>query len=168
VTPRDLVVTAQGARFGGRRFACAIGRGGIADDKREGDGITPRGTHGFVGLLYRPDRIARSALPDWARPIGAFDIWSDDPKDPEYNHYLPASPGHPYRHERLRRPDPLYDLVLLTDWNWPFAEKGRGSAIFVHAWRKPRHPTEGCVALALSDLIWIAGRLRHAGRLIVR
>ena len=38
--------------------------------------------------------------------------------------------------ERLRRADPLYDLVILTDWNWPSAERGRGSAIFMHRWRR--------------------------------
>ncbi|NNU78866.1 L,D-transpeptidase family protein [Halovulum dunhuangense] len=165
---QDLVVTARGARFRGRSLSCAVGRGGITRDKREGDGATPAGVHGFVGLLYRPDRIARSLLPDWARPIGAFDRWSDDPRDPDYNHYLPGAPDHPYGTERLRRRDPLYDVVLLTDWNWPYAEKGRGSAIFVHVWRKPRHPTAGCVAFALPDLLWIVNRLRHADRLIVK
>ncbi|MEM8657267.1 MAG: L,D-transpeptidase family protein, partial [Pseudomonadota bacterium] len=87
-----LFVNPRGARFMGRHFPCAFGRGGLTEDKREGDGATPLGTHGLVGLLYRPDRIAQSALPDWARPIGAFDRWSDDPRDVEYNHYLPDGP----------------------------------------------------------------------------
>jgi L,D-peptidoglycan transpeptidase YkuD (ErfK/YbiS/YcfS/YnhG family) len=166
VTPLDLVVTRQGARFMGRRFACAIGRGGIVPGraKREGDGATPAGVHRFTGMLYRPDRLARPA--DWAVPLRPSDLWSDDPADPDYN--LPVRAPHPYRHERLMRPDPLYDIVLLTDWNWPQAEPGRGSAIFVHVWRKPRHPTAGCVAFALSDLRWIAARIRHRTRLIVR
>ena len=30
-------------------------------------------------------------------------------------------------HERLKRADPLYDLILLTDWNWPQATPGHGS-----------------------------------------
>jgi L,D-peptidoglycan transpeptidase YkuD (ErfK/YbiS/YcfS/YnhG family) len=41
----DIVVTRWGARFMGRRFPCAIGRGGITQTKREGDGATPAGTH---------------------------------------------------------------------------------------------------------------------------
>ena len=166
MTPADLVVTRWGARFGGRRFACAVGRGGIvpARAKREGDGTTPAGVHRFIGLLYRPDRLTRPA--DWALPLGPSDLWSDDPQDPDYNRMLRAP--HPYRHERLTRPDPLYDAILLTDWNWPHAVPGRGSAIFVHIWRGPHHPTAGCVALARTDLLWIAARIRPESRLIVQ
>ena len=58
----------------------------------------------------------------------------------------------------LRRADPLYDIVLLTDWNWPLAETGRGSAIFLHQWRRPGYPTEGCLAFARSDIRWLAER----------
>jgi len=149
----------MGVRFHGRLIPCAIGRGGVTRAKREGDGATPAGRHDFVGLLYRPDRVGRAAVPGGARPIGAFDIWSDDPRDPDYNHYLPGAPGHPYGHERLRRADPLYDIVLLTDWNWPRAETGAGSAIFLHVWRGPRRPTEGCIAFDRRDLLWIVNRL---------
>ena len=164
----DIVVTRWGARFAGRTFSCAVGRGGILPSarKREGDGATPAGVHRIVGLLYRPDRIATSRLPDWALPLGPGDLWSDDSRDPDYN--LMVRAPHGFGHERLSRPDPLYDLILLTDWNWPQAEPGRGSAIFLHRWRKPRHPTAGCVAFAPDDLIWIANRIRHRTRLVVR
>lgn len=162
----DIVVTRMGARFAGRRFACAIGRGGITDRKREGDGATPVGVHRIVGLLYRPDRLAAAQLPDWALPIRPGDLWSDDMRDPDYN--LMVRAPHAYGHEVLRRADPLYDLILITDWNWPQAVPGRGSAIFIHNWRKPRHPTAGCVAFAPPDLIWIANHIRHSTRLIVR
>jgi len=164
VTPADLVVTRHGARFMGRRFPCAIGRGGITADKREGDGATPAGTHRIVGLLWRPDRLARPA--DWAVPIRPGDLWSDDPRDEDYN--LMVRAPHRWSHEALRRADPLYDLVLVTDWNWPRAERGRGSAIFVHAWRNARHPTEGCVAFAAHDLRWIVARIGYGTRLVVK
>ncbi|MDP4033248.1 MAG: L,D-transpeptidase family protein [Pseudorhodobacter sp.] len=164
--PADLVISRWGARFLGRRFVCAIGRGGITTRKHEGDGATPAGSHRIIGMLYRPDRLAALSLPGWARAIGPRDLWSDDPLDRNYNHLVRA----PYRfsHEALRRPDPLYDLVLLTDWNWPYAKPGRGSAIFIHTWRKPRHPTAGCVGFARSDLLWIVARIRPHTRLIVR
>ncbi|MCA3438039.1 MAG: L,D-transpeptidase family protein [Rhodobacter sp.] len=162
----DLVVTRWGARFMGRRFACAIGRGGITRTKREGDGATPAGTHHFVGMLYRPDRLATTQLPGWALPTGPSDLWSDDSRDPDYN--LMVRRPHPWGHERLQRPDPLYDLILITDWNWPRAVPGEGSAIFVHTWRKPRHPTAGCVAFSRRDLLWIARRIRHQTRLVIR
>ena len=164
--PVDLVVTAQGARFMGRRFACAIGRGGIvpARAKREGDGATPAGEHRIVGMLYHPARLTPPA--DWALPTAPADRWSDDSRDPDYN--LMVRLPHRFRHERLQRPDPLYDLILITDWNWPHAEPGRGSAIFLHAWRRPGYPTAGCVAFAPQNLRWIAQRIRPQTRLIVK
>ncbi|WP_375260625.1 L,D-transpeptidase [Palleronia sp.] len=163
MTPHDLVLTPAGLRLGGRRIPCTIGRGGITDDKQEGDGATPSGMHRLAGVLYRPDRVAPPV--PWAIPIGLQDIWSDDPTDPRYNR-MSRGPS-PFSHERLRRADPLYDLVILTDWNWPDAVPGRGSAIFLHRWRRPGYPTEGCVAMEPADLAWVAGRLTPDTRLIV-
>ncbi|WP_291238647.1 L,D-transpeptidase family protein [Gemmobacter sp.] len=152
-----ITVTPTGALFRGRRFPCTIGRGGLIapEAKREGDGATPLGEHRIIGMLYRPDRIARPA--PWAEPILPGDLWSDDTSDPMYNQWVRAP--HRFSHENLRRADPLYDLVLLTDWNYPLAEAGRGSAIFLHRWRRPCYPTAGCVAFAPRDLAWIAARL---------
>ncbi len=159
----DLVVTPAGVRFMGRRFPCVIGRGGLTSRKREGDGATPRGVHGIVGMLYRPDRMARPA--DWALPIRPRDLWSDDATDIDYNMMVRA----PYAGsaESLRRADPLYDLILLTDWNWPYPVKGRGSAIFLHQWRRPGYPTEGCVAFRRAELRWIAQRITVSSRVVI-
>ena len=163
MTPLDMVLTPTGLRFLGQTFPCTIGRGGIRRKKREGDGATPRGVHRLVGMLYRPDRMARPA--DWALPIRPGDLWSDDPRHEDYNLMVRApSPSSP---ERLRRADPLYDLVILTDWNWPYPVKGRGSAIFIHQWRRPGFPTEGCIGLRREHLHWIAPRIRYETRLIV-
>ena len=160
----DLVLTPGGLRFLGMTFPCTIGRGGISAAKREGDGATPQGTHRLVGMLYRPERMARPA--DWALPIRPGDLWSDDPGHEDYN--LMVRAPYPHSHERLRRADPLYDLVILTDWNWPYPVKGRGSAIFIHQWRRPGYPTEGCIGLRRDHLAWIAARIRYETRLIVR
>lgn len=159
----DIVVTPTHVRAFGRKLPRTIGKTGVTDKKAEGDGATPRGIHRLVGMLYRPDRIARPA--DWALPIGPKDLWSDDPTHEDYN--LMVHAPYPYSHERLRRADPLYDVVLLTDWNWPYAVKGRGSAIFMHQWRRPGYPTEGCIALRRDHLHWLLPRIRHETRLIV-
>lgn len=161
--PTDLVLTPTGLRFMGRVFPCSIGRGGLSTKKREGDGATPCGIHRLVGMLYRPDRMARPA--DWALPIRPSELWSDDPTHADYN--MMVRTPYPHSHEVLRRADPLYDLVILTDWNWPYAVPGRGSAIFIHQWRRPHYPTEGCIALSRDDLRWIAPRIRYETRLIV-
>lgn len=98
-------------------------------------------------------------------PIRYGDLWSDDPTAPEYNTHVSA----PYRfsHERLHRADPLYDLVILTDWNWPDPIPGRGSAIFIHQWRRRGFPTEGCIALRRDHLLTLARKLAIGTRLII-
>ncbi len=158
------MLTPTGVRFVGRRFPCSIGRGGLRADKREGDGATPAGVHRLVGMLYRPDRMARPA--PGAVAIRPGDLWCDDPRHEGYNHKVRAP--HPASAERLARADPLYDMVILTDWNWPDAQAGRGSAIFLHRWRRPGYPTEGCIAFDPVHLRWIAARIGSGTRLIVR
>ena len=162
-SPKDMVLSPSGLRFQGRRFPCTIGRGGVRAEKVEGDGATPAGEHGIIGLLYRPDRIAKPT--SWAVPIRPGDLWCDDPTHEDYNLMVRA----PFSAsaEQLRRADPLYDLVILTDWNWPRASRGAGSAIFMHRWRRAQALTEGCVAVRPDHLIWIARRIRLGTRLIV-
>jgi len=163
VTPDDLVLTPRGVRFQGQLYPCTIGKTGITRNKREGDKATPAGIHRIVGMLYRPDRIP--APVPWAMPIGPRDLWSDDGTQGDYNSLVQAP--YPHSHEVLRRADPLYDLVILTDWNWPDAVAGRGSAIFIHQQRRPGYPTEGCVAFSRAHLHDIAARLTRHSRLIV-
>jgi L,D-peptidoglycan transpeptidase YkuD (ErfK/YbiS/YcfS/YnhG family) len=159
----DLVLTRMGLRWRGRRIPCVIGRGGVVADKTEGDGGTPAQGFRVTGMLYRADRITRPARS--ARPIGPRDLWSDDPADPRYNRQVQAP--QPHSHERLRRGDRLYDLVLVTDWN-SSGRPGAGSAIFLHRWRRPGAPTAGCVAMAPRHLRWIAARVVPGTRLVVR
>lgn len=158
-----LVVTRQGLRFRGRVYPCTTGRGGIRRDKREGDGATPVGTHRLVAICYRPDRIPVPA--PWAQPIRPGDLWSDAADQPGYNHPVRAPYAH--SHEVMRRADPLYDLVIVTDWNYPEARPGAGSCIFVHQWRRPGYPTEGCIALRRDHLHAIARAIRPGTRLIL-
>lgn len=163
----DLVVTHWGARFMGQSLPVSIGRGGIAQKIGEGDGITPIGTFNICGIGYRNDRIDFNAPNILQRPIGLNDVWSDDPKDPNYNHEINAH-QYPFSHEKLRRADGLYDAFGILDYNWPDAVAGKGSAIFIHAWRKPRHRTEGCIAFDPTDLIWILTNWQSNSRVIIR
>ncbi len=161
--PGDLLLTPQGLWLNGRTLPCAIGRGGVSTAKREGDGATPAGIHRIAGMLYRPDRLPCPA--PWARAILPGDLWCDAPDHADYNHHVRA----PFdaSHEDLRRADPLYDLILLTDWNWPKSLPGAGSAIFLHQWRRPGYPTAGCIAMSRRDLLWLARQITADARLIV-
>ncbi len=159
----DLRLTPGGLRLGPHRWPCTVGRGGLTRAKREGDGATPRGAHRIVGMFWRPDRLPRPA--PWAEPIRPGDLWCDDPSHPLYNHLARAPMT--ASHERMRRADRLYDLVLVTDWNWPDAIPGAGSAIFLHRWRGPGRPTEGCIALRPDHLLDLARRIEPGTRLLV-
>ena len=159
----DLIVRRRHVLFGRRRFACSVGRGGVTSHKLEGDGATPRGILHITQLFYRADRIPPPA--PWAIAIGPQDIWCDAPTHPAYNSFaqrpLNAS------HERLYRADPMYDIILNTDWNWPNPQAGKGSAIFIHAWRRRGAPTAGCIALARADVYWIAQRAAPNTRILI-
>ena len=160
---KDLILTPSGLRLAGQIFPCVVGKNGVTNLKKEGDRKTPTGQHQIVGMLYRPDRILRPR--SWALPIRPRDIWSDDVTDPDYN-LLGTTPSF-FRHEKLFRSDHLYDLVIITNWNWPYAVKGRGSAIFIHQWRRSGYPTEGCIALSKQNLLRVAKFIDYGSRLMV-
>lgn len=160
----DFELTPRGLRLGSRFFPCAIGRGGIRADKAEGDGATPRATLTVTGMFYRPDRIPCPA--PWAKPIGPRDLWSDASGDARYNTHVlaPYAPSH----EQMRRADPLYDLVITTDWNTDPVMAGKGSAIFIHQWRRPGYPTAGCIALARPVLHALAPLMVPGRQILIR
>lgn len=153
----------MGILFNGRRIPCTIGKAGVTKNKREGDGATPAGVHRIVGMLYRPDHVAQPQ--HWAMPIRNGDLWSDESADTAYNHLVRRP--YSFSHEVLRRADRLYDIILVTDFNFPSAVPGGGSAIFLHQQRRQGYPTEGCVAFRRQDLIWIAQNVQFGARLIV-
>lgn len=164
----DLLVSQRGwARFEGERFPCAVGRGGFTARKREGDGAAPFGAFRFEEIWFRPDRLrppAGARLP--LRATRRADGWSDDAEDPAYNRAVRLP--HPWRCERMWRGDALYDLVLVFDANRAPIRPGAGSALFVHVWRGPRRPTEGCVALPRARLLALATRIGPRTRLVLR
>lgn len=149
----------------GRRYRCALGRGGIAGDKREGDGVTPAGQFPFRGLLYRADRLARPDTGLAAQVIKPSDGWCDDPTDSAYN--LAVTLPHGAGAERLWRDDHLYDLVVIMGHNDNPVVRGLGSAIFMHVAGPAYGPTEGCVALAREDLLAVLRKLDTNSEILI-
>ena len=73
----------------------------------------------------------------------------------------PVLRPHRFRHEALRRSDPMYDLVAVLDWNRHPAVTGRGSAIFLHVWRRAAASDRGVRRLPAGRSragSWRAGR----------
>ncbi len=140
-----------GLRFGATLYRAALGRGGIGCAKREGDGATPAGLLPLRAVLFRPDRVAPPVAAVPVRPLSPDAGWCDDPASDAYNQ--PVRLPHDARHETLWREDGLYDLIGVLGWNDRPARPGLGSAIFLHVARPDYGPTEGCIGLALPDLV---------------
>ncbi len=152
-------------RLGAVYVPCALGRAGIQSQKKEGDGATPFGTFGMIGLLMRRARFAVRAPGRPVAPIRSSDGWCDDPASGAYNRRvrLPHRAGC----EKLWRDDGLYDVILVLDYNLAPRRKGRGSAIFFHLARSGFEATEGCVAISASDMRRLLPRLSPSARLAI-
>jgi L,D-peptidoglycan transpeptidase YkuD (ErfK/YbiS/YcfS/YnhG family) len=141
-------------------FPCALGRGGISANKREGDGATPLGAMRILAGYFRDDHFAgarRTRLE--MRPIGPDLGWCEVPQDRNYNR--PVRIPYGASHERMKRDDRLYDACLVLDWNIAPRRRGRGSAIFFHLARPGFTPTQGCVAVTARAM---ARLLPHLSR----
>ena len=164
----DIEVERAGLlRWDRHAVRCALGRGGVSADKREGDGATPTGCFPLRAVRFRPDRFERpprTHLP--IRIIARTDGWCDDPADSAYNR--PVRLPYPGRHETLWRTDGLYDVVVELGYNDSPVVSGHGSAVFLHVARDDYDPTEGCVAIALSDLLELIAVCGPGDRLCVR
>ena len=94
---------------------CALGHGGVAKAKTEGDGITPAGAWPVRRIWYRPDRepppVASLEICQIDRKRG----WCDDIKRAEYNR--PVTLPFDGSHEVLWREDGLYDIFLELGFN---------------------------------------------------
>lgn len=151
--------------WNGHTVRCALGRGGVHADKREGDGATPAGIFPLRRVFYRADRLP---VPETGLPVQAIvpdDGWCDDPADPAYNRLIkrPFSAGH----EELWRNDRIYDVIVALGHNDNPPAPNLGSAIFLHVARPGFEPTEGCVALKIEDLLVLLSACDETSTLIV-
>lgn len=162
------LIDATTLEAGGKRYACRIGRGGIAKPgkKREGDLKTPSGSFALRSVYYRPDRLSAPAT---ALPITALkpeDGWCDDAASPAYNTAVKL----PFeaRHEKLWREDHVYDVIVPLGYNDGPITQGAGSAIFMHVMREDGVGTEGCIALKREDLLEILANVGPDTQMVVR
>lgn len=142
--------------FNQRHFRCTLGRAGVSAVKREGDFATPAGEFPLRRVLYRADRIAAPVTRLPLQALEPNDGWCDAPNDRAYNRQVKL----PYsaRAEKLWRDDGIYDVIVVLGHNDDPPVAQMGSAIFLHVTSLPAggadySPTEGCVALSLTDLL---------------
>ncbi|MDP2855844.1 MAG: L,D-transpeptidase family protein [bacterium] len=150
----DIIVYSSGkAVFNIKEYLCVLGKNGVTDDKREGDGKTPIGCFPLRQVFYRADKIEK---PQTKLPIDEIkkdDGWCDDSRLPEYNQKvkLPFDGSH----EKLWRDDNLYDIICVIGYNDDPIIPEKGSAIFIHIARPAFTPTAGCVVFRKEDLLEI-------------
>ena len=133
------------------KFRCSIGESGIANKKKEGDGITPKGIFKLTKVFYREDKIKNIKAKIKKIEIKKNMGWCDDPKSRFYNKLVKLP--NKFGNEKLYRKDNIYDIVIVLNYNMHPIIKNKGSAIFIHVAKKNYKPTAGCVALKKKDLI---------------
>ena len=162
----DIRVTSAGRlAFDSLAVPCALGRGGVTDDKIEGDGATPLGYWPLRSVLYRADRLAAPATGLPVHALSEQDGWCDAPNDTAYN--LPVTHPYPASAEHLWLDDSAYDILVVLGVNDDPVIPHKGSAIFFHLATPDYTPTQGCVAVALSDMLTILTSCSPATHMLI-
>ena len=133
-------------------FKCCIGKNGSSKNKKEGDKKTPKGTFQLENLYYRKDRIKKPITRLKCIEIKKYMGWCDDVNYPKkYNKLIKIK--NKIKHERLKRKDYKYDLLIPIKYNFKKPIKNKGSCIFIHI-TKDYKPTAGCIALKKKGFIY--------------
>ena len=135
------------------KFRCCIGRKGLTSNKIEGDKKTPKGTFEIGNLYFRKDRKEKPSTLLKCIEIKKGMGWSNDSRFPKkYNKLFKIQKK--IKHEKLKRKDYKYDLLIPIKYNFKNPIPGKGSCIFIHL-TKDYKPTAGCIALKEKDFLII-------------
>ena len=133
------------------KFRCCIGKNGSTNDKKEGDKKTPKGTYKIENLYFREDRKEKPSTLLRCIKIKKNMGWCNDIRFPrKYNKLIKIKKK--IRHEKLKRKDYKYDLLIPIKYNFKKPITGMGSCIFIHL-TKDYKGTAGCIALNEKDFL---------------
>jgi len=133
------------------KFKCCIGKNGSTFNKKEGDKKTPKGSFKIENLYFRKDRKEKPSTLLKCTEIKKSMGWCDDIRFPKkYNNLFKIQDN--IKHEKLKRKDYKYDLLIPIKYNFKKPITGLGSCIFIHL-TKNYKPTAGCVALKEKDFL---------------
>ena len=133
------------------KFRCCIGKKGTTRNKKEGDKKTPKGTFRIENLYFRRDRKEKPSTLLKCVEIKSNMGWCDDIRFPKkYNKLFKIQKK--IKHEKLKRKDYKYDLLIPIKYNFKQPILGQGSCIFIHL-TKDYKPTGGCIALKEKDFL---------------
>ena len=146
-----LVKNKQTLQIDDFKFKCSIGKKGSTSNKKEGDRRTPKGTFEIENLYFRKDRRKKPSTLLKCIEIKKDMGWCDDIRFPKkYNKLFKIEKK--IKHEKLKRKDHKYDLLIPIKYNFKKPIAGQGSCIFIHL-TKNFKPTAGCIALNEKDFL---------------
>ena len=161
----NIIVKNNTLWFDGKTYQCAVGKSGFTHEKIEGDNKTPIGKFPLREVFYRSDKVAKPASILSTHITTPDDGWCDAPGDKNYNRRIKLP--YPVSHENLWRADDIYDVIVPMGYNDQPVIPGKGSAIFMHVARPGYAGTEGCVALALPDLLEVLSKIDNTTEIII-
>ncbi|HEY1370201.1 MAG TPA: L,D-transpeptidase family protein [Gaiellaceae bacterium] len=144
-----------------------LGRSGVSDHHREGDGTTPTGTFALGRVVYGTGADPGVRLTYHRLACG--DWWDEDPRSATYNTFQHVSCGTVPRFrggsEELWLQTRAYRWFAVIEYNADPPVAGRGSAIFLHV--DTGRPTNGCVSLPAARLVELLRWLRPGARISI-
>ena len=133
------------------KFKCCIGEKGFTRNKKEGDKKTPKGTFQIENLYFRKDRVEKPKTLLKCIEIKDTMGWCDDVNFPKkYNKLIKSNSK--INHEKLKRKDNKYNLLIPIKYNFTRPINGKGSCIFIHLTENYK-PTRGCIAIKKKDFL---------------
>ncbi len=123
--------------------------------KKERDGRAPAGVFA-IGKVFGYDAKLPPGGDYPYHQVTEGDIWSDDPRSPNYNRHIVIDPKNPpdnYTHEKMRSGDFAYHWLVEIRHNSDPPVPGDGSAIFFHIRRGVNRATTGCTTMAEPELV---------------
>ena len=151
----------------GSPIAIVVGTSGMAWDaawhdpqvvpgpvKQEGDGRSPAGVFTLSRAFGYESSSAQAARKlQYVQATDSLDC-VDDPRSRYYNQLVDRSAVQPdwASSEQMRRPDDLYRLGVVVDYNVQPVVSGAGSCIFLHIWNGLGRGTAGCTAMTADAM----------------
>jgi len=132
--------------------------------KKERDGRAPAGIFG-IGKVFGYEAKLPPGGDYPYHQVTEADIWSDDPRSPNYNRHIVIDPKNPpdnYTHEKMRSGDFAYHWLVEIRHNSDPPVPGDGSAIFFHIRRGVNRATTGCTTMAEPELVKMISWFRAA------
>jgi L,D-peptidoglycan transpeptidase YkuD (ErfK/YbiS/YcfS/YnhG family) len=132
--------------------------------KKERDGRAPAGVFA-IGQVFGYDAKLPVGGDYPYRQVTEADVWSDDPRSPNYNRHIVIDPKNPpdnYTHEKMRSGDFAYHWLVEIRHNSDPPVPGAGSAIFFHIRRGVNRATTGCTTMAEPELVKMIAWMRSS------